>query len=210
MLLSFAARIPAEMPLVPLYDESAPIHSSHNVRAPGGYETLRIVAYDAKQDLLLYAAVHEGFQNDPQYINAYRQYRRDPTHRQPPVPQEACYEELSVYHRGKRLAHSLTRSLVPTSSTPADACSTLIQSHRNPRWTRPPSTHPITGCSAIHWRRCAAGLCFNPLSLTLTVFLSAVITAMAPPFLSSRSLSMAWLFSQTRQFSFWRHRRPVG
>src|SRR3954468_16129091 len=113
MLLSFAARIPGQMPLVPLYDESAPIHSSHNVRAPGGYETSRIVAYDAKQDLLLYAAVHEGFQNDPHYINAYRQYRRDPTHRQPPVPQDACYEELSVCHRGKRLAHSLTRITPP-------------------------------------------------------------------------------------------------
>ncbi len=119
MLLALPARIPGQMPLVPLYDENVRSGASHRVRAPGGYETWRIVAYDAKQDLLLYAAVHEGFQSDPLYIKAYRKYLRNPTRRPPPVPQDSRYEEVSVYQRGKRLAHSLrgiSCSSVPISS----------------------------------------------------------------------------------------------
>src|SRR5438093_11763530 len=56
MLLSFAARIPGEMPLVPLFDEFPSDDSSHRVRAPGGYETWRMIALDQKQNLLLTAS----------------------------------------------------------------------------------------------------------------------------------------------------------
>jgi len=109
MLLSIAARIPAAMPLVPLFDETAAPQSSHQVRAPGGYESWRIAAFDPKQDLLLYAAIHEGSPLDAAYVRAFCRYLARPTRRPPPLPQEYRCEELAVYHRGQRIAHSFTR-----------------------------------------------------------------------------------------------------
>src|SRR6267142_918938 len=109
MLLSLAARIPAEMPLVPLYDESSSAQSSHNVRAPGGYETWRIIALDKKQDLLLIASLWNGYLLDPAYASAYRRYIRHPTRTPPPLPADYACQELALYQNGKRLATSLTR-----------------------------------------------------------------------------------------------------
>jgi hypothetical protein len=109
MLLSFAARIPGEMPLVPLYDESSPAQSSHNVRAPGGYETWRIVALDKKQNLLLVASLWNGYLLDPAYASAYRRYIKHPTRTPPPLPSDYACQELALYQSGKRLATSLTR-----------------------------------------------------------------------------------------------------
>jgi hypothetical protein len=104
------------MPLVPLFDETTPPEASHQVRAPGGYESWRIIAFDQAQDLLLYAAAHEGCLSDPAYARALRRYLRNPTRILPPLPQDYCCEELAVYHRAKRIAHSFTRiSSAPSS-----------------------------------------------------------------------------------------------
>jgi len=109
MLLSFAARIPAEMPLVPLFAESPSDDAWHDVRAPGGYEAWRIVALDRKQNLLLTAALWNGYPLDPAYASAYRRYIQHPTRTAPPMPGDYASEELAIYQHGKCIASSLTR-----------------------------------------------------------------------------------------------------
>jgi len=109
MLLALPARIPGQMPLVPLYDENAPPGSSHRVRAPGGYETWRIISYDARQDLLLFAAIYEGCLADPDYTKAYRRYIRRPTRTTPPLPQNYAAEEYALYHHGQCILSGFTR-----------------------------------------------------------------------------------------------------
>src|SRR5688572_17338069 len=97
------------MPLVPLFDTSATPDSSHRVATPGGYESWRTLAYDTKQDLLLLFSRHEGCLSDPAYIKAVDRYLRHPTRTLPPLPQNYPCEEVSLYHRGRRITNSFTR-----------------------------------------------------------------------------------------------------
>jgi hypothetical protein len=127
MLLALPARIPAQMALVPLYDETAAPDASHHVRAPGGYESWRTISYDAKRDLLLYGAVHEGCQSDPLYHKALHRYLRDPTRRPPPLPRDYCCEELAVYHRGQRVAYSFNR--IPPPGIPISGAQQIQVGH---------------------------------------------------------------------------------
>jgi hypothetical protein len=87
------------MPLVPLYDESSSTQS-HNVRAPGGYETWRFCTYDAKQDLFLRISLWNGYLLDSDYVKAYRRYCKTPTRVAPPLPGDYSCQEIIQCYRG--------------------------------------------------------------------------------------------------------------
>ncbi|HEV8292177.1 MAG TPA: hypothetical protein VGP94_09645 [Tepidisphaeraceae bacterium] len=105
------------MPLVPLFDETEPRASSHNVRSPGGYETWRLRAYDAKQDLLLLASLWNGYLFHPTYHKRYGAYLRHPTRTVPPLPSEYACQELILYQNGRLIFSSIT-PLPPVQSFP--------------------------------------------------------------------------------------------
>lgn len=139
------------MPLVPLYDQNAS-DGSHHVRAPGGYESWRIVSYDQKQSLLVYAAVHEGCQSDPAYVRAYRQYLRDPTRRPPPLPQDFRCEETAVYQGRRCLANSFRRIASPLLPITSAAQIHLGQSVLNVDSVPPLAAHDeCTFNPSHHW-----------------------------------------------------------
>ncbi len=104
------------MPLVPLYDELATT-ASHNVRAPGGFETWRLRAFDSKQNLFLHASLWHGYLFHPQYLKQYRRYLRHPTRMAPPIPQDYAAQELALFQNGRLISSSLT-PLPPSQSFP--------------------------------------------------------------------------------------------
>src|SRR6266571_1942838 len=97
------------MPLVPLYDETAPPAALHAVSAPGGYETWRLVAYDPTQDLLLLMAIWHGDLLGRDYAYKYYRYLRSPTVFPPPQPKDFPVRELSLYKNGRLLTRSLVK-----------------------------------------------------------------------------------------------------
>jgi hypothetical protein len=156
MLLSIAARIPATMPLVPLFDTSASPDASHRVTAPGGYESWRTIAYDQKQDALLLSTRHEGALSDPAYIKAVRRYLRSPTRTLPPQPQNFVCHETALYSRGRPVLNCFIRGESSLESTfnlnPLPPISTFIQPTLNS------SHHWILSNPLLHLRGQVAGL----------------------------------------------------
>jgi len=74
--------------IVPLYDVQAAADAWHHVRAPGGYEWWHLAAGDVRGDWVVSAHFFAGFPLDVNYAARYSAYRRRPTRRRPPMPDE--------------------------------------------------------------------------------------------------------------------------
>jgi hypothetical protein len=153
-LLALPARIPGQMPLVPLYDQNAS-DGSHHVRAPGGYETWRLCTYDAKENLFLSFSLWNGWLLDRDYMKTCRRYRKNPTGVSPPVPGDfACQVERQVSCVG---LHSRVGGIPAITSFPNPTPAgleielDLARKIRVQSFASSPSAHLTTLNSSHHW-----------------------------------------------------------
>jgi hypothetical protein len=92
------------MPILPLYDTTAPPNAYHAVTSPGGYEwwQFRVTSNTPQAPQLIALTFYDGRPHDRDYRPRYRAYRLRPTHHAPPVPADYRGIELTVGMQGTR------------------------------------------------------------------------------------------------------------
>ncbi len=91
------------MPSIELYDRNPLPDASHRVRAPGGYEWWYFDAEDRATDTQIVAIFLHGFVFHPGYLRAHAKFLRNPTTREPVLPDAYPCVYLCVYRGGKIL-----------------------------------------------------------------------------------------------------------